>query len=71
MPYAKGVSGKSYAFDAEGNETKMDFYRLMKIVKDSGYKGYVDVEYEGTQLSEKDGVIATKKLLDKVFDSLA
>lgn len=71
MPYAKGVSGKSYAFDENGNETTMDFYRLMQIVKDSGYKGYVDVEYEGSQLSEKDGIIATRKLLEKVFDSLA
>jgi len=70
MPYAKGVSGKSYAFDAQGNETKMDFYKLMKIVKDSGYKGYVDVEYEGSELSEKEGIIATKKLLEKVFASL-
>ncbi|MEZ5106556.1 MAG: sugar phosphate isomerase/epimerase family protein [Draconibacterium sp.] len=71
MPYAKGVSAKSYAFDAVGNEIKMDFYRLMKIVKDSGYKGYVDVEFEGSELSEREGVIATKKLLEKVFDSLA
>ncbi len=70
MPYAKGVSGKSYAFDDKGNETTMDFYRLMKIVKDSGYKGYVDVEYEGSELSEKEGIIATKKLLEKVFASL-
>jgi sugar phosphate isomerase/epimerase len=70
MPYAKGVSGKSYAFDAQGNETKMDYYRLMKIVKDSGYKGYVDVEYEGSELSEKEGILATKKLLEKVFASL-
>lgn len=71
MPYAKGVSGKSYDFDENGNETTMDFYRLMKIVKDSGYKGYIDVEYEGSRLSEKDGIIATKKLLEKVFESLA
>lgn len=70
MPFAKGVSGKSYAFDAQGNETTMDFYRLMKIVKDSGYKGYVDVEYEGSELSEKEGILATKKLLEKVFASL-
>ena len=70
MPYAKGVSGKSYAFDAEGNETKMDYYRLMKIVKDSGYTGYIDVEYEGSELSERDGIIATKNLLEKVFESL-
>ncbi len=71
MPYAKGVSAKSWAFDSEGNETKMDFYRLMKIVKDSGYSGYVDVEYEGSELSERDGVIATKNLLEKVFAQLA
>ncbi|HSH19133.1 MAG TPA: TIM barrel protein [Draconibacterium sp.] len=70
MPYAKGVSAKSHNFDAEGNETKSDFYRLMKIVKDSGYKGYVDVEYEGSELSERDGIIATKNLLEKVFASL-
>ncbi len=71
MPYAKGVSAKSHVFDAEGNEKNMDYLRLMKIVKDSGYKGYVDVEYEGSELSERDGVIATRKLLQKVFDQLA
>jgi sugar phosphate isomerase/epimerase len=70
MPYAKGVSAKSHNFDEEGNETKSDFYRLMKIVKDSGYTGYVDVEYEGSVLPEKEGIIATKKLLEKVFASL-
>jgi L-ribulose-5-phosphate 3-epimerase len=71
MPYAKGVSAKSHNFDAEGNETESDFYRLIKIVKDSGYKGFIDVEYEGNQLSEREGVIATKKLLEKVFETLA
>ena len=70
MPYAKGVSGKSHNFDADGNESDMDFYRLMKIVKDSGYSGFVDVEYEGDKLSERDGVIATRDLLQKVFDQL-
>ena len=47
MPYAKGVSGKSHVFDKDGNEAEMDFYRLMKIVDDSGYKGFIDIEYEG------------------------
>lgn len=70
MPFAKGVSAKTYAFDSQGNETKIDFYRLMKIVKDSAYTGYVDVEYEGSELSERDGIIATKKLLEKIFASL-
>ncbi len=70
MAYAKGVSGKSWDFDTEGNETKMDFYRLMKIVKDSGYKGWIDIEYEGTRLSEPEGIMATKKLLDKIIATL-
>ncbi len=70
MPFAKGVSGKSYDFDDQGNETKLDFYRLVKIVKDSGYKGFIDVEYEGNRLSERDGVIATKNLLTKIFETL-
>ncbi|NCB07665.1 MAG: sugar phosphate isomerase/epimerase [Bacteroidia bacterium] len=71
MPFAKGVSAKSNNFDAEGNEAKMDYYRLMKIVKNAGYKGFVGIEYEGNELPEREGVIATKKLLEKVFASLA
>ncbi|MBN1985241.1 MAG: TIM barrel protein [Prolixibacteraceae bacterium] len=71
MPYAKGVSAKSHDFDAEGNETHSDYFRLMKIVNEAGYKGFVGIEYEGSQLPEKEGVIATKKLLEKVFASLA
>ena len=67
MPYAKGVSAKSYDFDEEGNETMMDYTRIMNIVKDSGYKGYIGIEYEGSKLSEKEGIIATKALLDKVI----
>ena len=70
MPYAKGVSAKSNHFDEQGNETRSDYYRLMKIVKDSGYKGWVGIEYEGRELPEKEGVIATKRLLEKVFASL-
>jgi sugar phosphate isomerase/epimerase len=70
MAYAKGVSGKSHDFNAEGNEIHTDFYRMMKIVKDAGYKGWVDVEYEGTNLSEPEGIKATKLLLEKAIAAL-
>lgn len=70
MPFAKGVSAKSHNFDSEGNETESDFYRIMKIVQASGFSGFVGVEYEGIVLSEKDGIITTKKLLEKVFATL-
>lgn len=70
MPFAKGVSAKSKVFNAQGDEANMDYYRLMKIVDDAGYKGYVGIEFEGTELSERDGIIASKKLLEKVFKTL-
>lgn len=70
MPFAKGVSAKSKVFNSDGEEANMDYYRLMKIVKESGFKGFVGVEYEGRDLSESDGIIATKKLLEKVFTKL-
>lgn len=68
MPYAKGVSGKTYDFDENGMETRIDYEKMMKIIADSGYKGYVDVEYEGNKLSEDEGIKASIKLLNKVFE---
>ena len=70
MPFAKGVSAKSHDFDEQGNEVDSDFYRIMKIVKESGFKGYVGIEYEGSQLSENEGIKATKALLEKVLEDL-
>jgi len=70
MPFAKGVSAKALDFDAEGNEVHTDFQKMMKIVKDSGFKGYVGIEFEGGQLSEDEGIKATKALLEKVFKAL-
>jgi len=71
MPFAKGVSAKSYAFDAQGNETTIDYLRIMRIVKDAGYRGYVGVEFEGRNMEEADGIRATKKLLERVREQLA
>jgi sugar phosphate isomerase/epimerase len=64
MPYAKGVSFKCFDFGPDGRETKMDMARLMNIVKDSGFKGWVGIEYEGQRLDEYEGIAAAKKLLD-------
>jgi sugar phosphate isomerase/epimerase len=63
MPFAKGVSAKSYAFDAEGKETTIDYLKMLTIVKEAGYKGFIGVEYEGNDLSEEEGILATKQLL--------
>jgi len=71
MPYAKAVSAKSHDFDENGDETKTDYEKMMKIVLDAGYRGYVGIEYEGQKLSEADGIKATKALLEKVREKLA
>ena len=66
MPFAKAVSAKSHDFDSNGNETQTDFYRMMDIVIDAGYSGYVGIEYEGSGMDEMSGIKATKDLLDRV-----
>jgi sugar phosphate isomerase/epimerase len=71
MPFAKAVSAKSHDFDAEGNETHTDYRRMMKIVLDAGYRGYVGIEYEGSKHGEAEGIIATKKLLETVRAELS
>ncbi len=71
MPYAKAVSAKSHDFDEDGNEIHTDYKKMMKIVLDAGYHGYVGIEYEGSKLSEYEGIRATKKLLERVREELA
>jgi sugar phosphate isomerase/epimerase len=67
MPFAKGVSGKSMDFDKDGNETTIDFARMMQIIRKSAYRGYIDIEYEGDKYSEEEGIMLTKKLLQKLI----
>lgn len=71
MPFAKAVSAKAMNFNAEGDEKDIDFLKIMKIVKDHGYSGYVGIEYEGSGLSEEEGILATKKLLMRVGKQLS
>jgi sugar phosphate isomerase/epimerase len=71
MPFARAVSAKSHDFDAAGNEIHTDYRRMLKIVLDGGYHGYVGIEYEGEKLSEPNGIRATKRLLERVREEIA
>lgn len=66
LPFAKGISAKTFHFDSNGNEPNIDYYRLFEMIKKSGWKGIVGIEYEGDKLSESEGIMLTKKLLEKV-----
>ena len=70
-PFAKGVSAKSNDFDNQGNETQTDYYKMIKIVLESGYDGHIGIEYEGNKLDEMAGILATKQLLERVGKSLS
>lgn len=70
MPYARGVSAKTYDFDENGEETFTDFERMMTIVLDAGYRGYVGIEYEGRIIEDLEGIRLTKALLERVRDKL-
>lgn len=71
LPFAKAVSAKSYDFDADGNETTIDYLRAMKMVKDVGYTGFVGIEFEGHGMTEEAGITATRDLLTKVGRQLS
>jgi len=66
MPYAKGVSAKTYDFDDRGDETTIDYRRMMRIVLGAGYHSWMGIEFEGDRLSEREGVARTKALLERI-----
>lgn len=70
MPFAKAVSAKSHEFDDQGNETATDYRKMLNIVKESGYRGWIGVEYEGSKHSPRQGTMLTKTLLERVRDEL-
>ena len=69
LPYAKAVSAKSYNFNEQGEDTKIDYYRMMKMVKESDYNGYIGIEYEGEEKSEHEGILLTKDLMKKAWNN--
>jgi hypothetical protein len=70
LPFAHGVSAKSYAFNDQGDETIIDYKKMLSLVKEAKFTGYIGIEYEGSPLSEHDGIIATKKLVEKTWAEL-
>ena len=65
LPFAKGVSAKTYDFDSNGEQPLMDYKKLMNLVKASSFKGYIGIEFEGNKGDEEDGIRKTKALVEK------
>ena len=75
LPYAKGVSAKSHEFKLNGEEKSTDYKKMMQIISNSAYEGFITIEYEGAvmnmfgnkgnYLDTHEGVEATRKLISK------
>ena len=71
MPFAKAVSAKTHDFDAQGNETHTDYFRMLDIVVNKhGYHDHLGIEYEGEKLPEMEGIRASLKLLERVRETM-
>jgi len=70
LPFAKAVSAKSYDFNEHGEESTIDYHLMLSLCLDSGFAGYIGVEYEGNRLPEEEGILATKALVEKVGTEL-
>ena len=70
MPWARAVSAKSHEFDDSGEETTIDYSRILGIVADAGYRDWIGVEYEGDAHSEEEGIWLTIRLLERIRSQL-
>lgn len=70
MPHARHVSAKMLGFDERGNDVRTDYVRMLRIIRDAGYQGYIGIEYAGDQLSPDHGIRASLALLRRATSEL-
>ena len=69
LPHTITVSCKMHSFDKSGKQPDFNYLRLMKMIKQSKYKGILAIEWEGSALEPIPGVLASKKLIEKSLAS--
>ena len=67
LPFAHSISAKTHAFDIQGYETSIDYERMMSLIKQSEFNDFICVEYEGFDMTEEEGILATKNLIEKSY----
>ena len=66
MPWAKGVSVKDRVWDSKSNQSDLDYDRMLKIVLDTGFRGYCGIEHGGFA-----GLNASREKLEQARERLA
>jgi sugar phosphate isomerase/epimerase len=65
LPHTQTVSCKMHSFDGNGNQPDFDYPRLMKMISESDYSGYLAIEWEGRSLQPVEGVKASQALIKR------
>ena len=47
MPYAVHVHAKAHSFNEKGEEMNTPYDKLIPIIRESGFDGYISAEFEG------------------------
>lgn len=63
LPHAVAVCAKAFGFKEDGNESKTDYFKMLKIVRESKFKGIISVEFEGHDIDPIKGSLQTKELI--------
>jgi sugar phosphate isomerase/epimerase len=63
-PHAIHVHAKSRAFDAQGEETQIDYRMCLEALKAANYGGAISIEYEGDG-DPAIGIMRTRALIEK------
>lgn len=72
MPHALAVSAKSERFSPDGQVVDTDFHRMMRIVRDGGYAGFVGIESAPAAMEEEHRAIEiTRDTLRRIQEDQA
>lgn len=69
-PFTKVFCANSFEFNSKGEETSIDYFKMLELVNAALYKDYISIQYEGKKMGEEEGIKATKNLLLSMADKL-
>ncbi|MEM7700144.1 MAG: TIM barrel protein [Verrucomicrobiota bacterium] len=70
LPHSRAISCKMHSFDESGNQPDFDYPRLVKMISDSDYSGYLAIEWEGKKLEPVPGVKASRAIIERSLRSV-
>ncbi len=70
LPQTAVVSAKMHNFNPDGGQIEFDYFRLVRIIHESGFSGIIAIEWEGKGLTPVEGVKASQRLIQRALSEL-